>query len=183
MVILGCSPGCAAISFCECANTKLTYPSCETQDATGEGQGLADLAGPCVPSKEDLWTFLGVQRSVGCRLLHLETGRFLQCLPDSELGDQLSSSISFMQPDLSHTLPLVQRAFLCPLMSSLWMCCGRKWTSSPPSAAPPNLCPKLQHSCRPVLQEAEGVPLNVLASSELTSKAVWMCLGPQALAA
>lgn len=40
-MILGCSPGCAAISFCECANTKLTYPSCETQDATGEGQGLA----------------------------------------------------------------------------------------------------------------------------------------------
>lgn len=60
-MILGCSPGCAAISFCECANTKLTYPSCETQDATGEGQragklwaGPADLAGPCVPSKEDL---------------------------------------------------------------------------------------------------------------------------------
>lgn len=38
---LGCSPGCAAASFCECANTKLTYPSCETQDAAGDGQGAA----------------------------------------------------------------------------------------------------------------------------------------------
>lgn len=46
-MILGYSPGCAAISFCECANTKLAYPSCETQDATGEGQGAGKLwAGP-----------------------------------------------------------------------------------------------------------------------------------------
>lgn len=135
-MILGCSPGCAAISFCECANTKLTYPSCETQDATGEGQGLASsglilLTWQALVSlpRKTLWTFLGVQRSVGCRLLHLETGRFLQCLPNSELGDQLSPSILFTQPDLGHTLPLVQRAFLCPLKSFPWMCCGRKWTS------------------------------------------------------
>lgn len=40
-MILGCCPGRVAISFCECANTKLTYPGCETQDAAGEGQGLA----------------------------------------------------------------------------------------------------------------------------------------------
>lgn len=118
---LGCSPGCAAASFCECANTKLTYPSCETQDTTGDGQGAgklwagpADLADLCVSSKEDLWTFLGVQGSVRRGLLHLETGHFPQCLPGSELGCQLSSSISFTQPDLSHGIPLVQRAFLCP---------------------------------------------------------------------
>lgn len=74
---LGCSPGCATASFCECANTKLTYPSCETQDTTGDGQGADKLwAGPaaladlCVSSKEDLWMFLGVQGSARCGLLH-----------------------------------------------------------------------------------------------------------------
>lgn len=77
MVSLGCGPGYAATSFCECANTKLTYPSCETQDTIGDGQGAgklwagsADLADLRVSSKEDLWMFLGVQGSVRCRLLH-----------------------------------------------------------------------------------------------------------------
>lgn len=57
----------------------------------------------------------------------LETGRFPQCLPDSEPGCQLSSSISFAQPDLSHGIPLVQRAFLCPSCLStdaLWETVG-----------------------------------------------------------
>lgn len=74
-----------------------------------------------------MWTFLGVQGSVGFGLLYLETGHFLQCLPDSELGGQLSSSILSTQPDRSHVLPPVQRAFLCPLIPFPLMCYGRKW--------------------------------------------------------
>lgn len=117
--------------------------------------------------------FLRVQGSAGPGPMHLGTGRALQCLPRSELGD----SFALPSRPRSPALPLAHRASLCPLCVPPLIRCGRS-RAGQPTPSPERRLPASQTHLRPAgsahgVAGRRGAPAWV---SELATQGAWALL-------